>query len=191
MGFKEDLDILDTKINKLKVDYEQYFVKVLKRPPSALRDEVDRIILKYSNQAITSTYLKFRYTAITNKYTSYKQFWDRTLRQIEEGTYYARGAAGARLPEEPIKAAIPQQMVEAAAPPPSSGGDSTFKAVYKQFVEAKKSCSEPAEDMPYDKFEQAIMQQTEKIKRDLKCNDVEYKVTVKDGKPKITLVPKK
>jgi len=35
------------------------------------------------------------------------------------------------------------------------------------------------------------MQQTEKIKRDLKCNDVEYKVTVKDGKPKITLVPKK
>ena len=190
MGLKEDLDILDTKINKLKVDYEQYFVKVLKRPPSALRDEIDRIILKYSNQPITSTYLKFRYTAITNKYTSYKQFWNRILRQIEEGTY-VRGASGARLPEEPIKAAIPQQRVEAAAPPPSSGSDSKFKAVYKQFVEAKKSCSEPAEDMPYDKFEQAIKQQTEKIKRDLKCNDVEYKVTVKDGKPKITLVPKK
>lgn len=193
MGLKEDMDILDLKINKLKVDYEQYFAKILKREPTALRDEIDRIVLKYSNQHISNTSLKFRYSTLVAKYTSFKQFWNRILRQIEEGTY-TRGAFGAKLPEEPVNR-IPQQRTEAVSSSPEAhpapAGNSKFSEVYRQFMEAKRTAGESAADMSYEKFTQAIVQQTEKVKKDLNCSDVEYKVVVKDGKAKITLVPKK
>ena len=196
MGLKEDLDILDTKISKLKVDYEQYFAKILKREPTTLRDEIDRIILKYSNQSIANTSLKFRYSTLTSKYTSYKQFWNRILRQIEEGTY-SRGAFGAKLPETPVIAnGVPQQRPEAAPPPPPREAREEalinldkFKSIYKQLIEARKTCKEPVEGMTYEKFTQALAQQTEKVKKDLHCKDIEYKVVVKDGKAKLTLIP--
>ncbi|MEK6598807.1 MAG: MXAN_5187 C-terminal domain-containing protein [Deltaproteobacteria bacterium] len=194
MGFKEDLDILDVKINKLKVGYEQYFAKVLKKEPAALRDEIDRIILKYSNQPTTNTSLKFRYSTLTSKYTSYKQFWDRILRRIEDGNY-ERGAGFGVI--SPATAANTESMQRSGTTPASSEGlkkempdsDSRFKTVYQQFMEAKKSCQDTSGDMSYGKFTQAIIQQTEKVKKDMKCSDVEYKVVVKDGKTKITIIP--
>lgn len=195
MGIKEDLDMLDAKITKLRVDYEQYFAKVLKKEPAVLRDEIDRLILRYSNQRINSTSLRFRYSTLTSKYSSYKQFWNRILRQIEEGTYERGAAIGARLPAAPV---IPELSQRPEATPFPSGGlkeellvNDKFKNVYQQFVEAKKTAGESVVDMSYEKFTQAIAQQTEKVKKDLNCNDVEYKVVVKDGKAKITLVPKK
>ncbi|MBI3399586.1 MAG: hypothetical protein HY026_10235 [Deltaproteobacteria bacterium] len=196
MGIKEDLDMLDSKISKLRADYEQYFVKTLKKEPSALRDEIDRLILRYSNQRINSTSLRFRYSTLTSKYTSYKQFWSRILRQIEEGTYERGAAFGAKMPAAPV---IPEPSQRPEANPSPSGGlkeklpaaDDKFKTVYQQFMEAKKTAGESIVDMSYEKFTQAIAQQTEKVKKDLNCNDVEYKVVVKDGKAKITLVPKK
>lgn len=194
MGLKEDLDILDVKINKLRVDYEQYFAKILKKEPTALRDEIDRIILKYSNQPVTNTSLKFRYSTLTAKYTSYKQFWNRILRRIEDGTY-EKGAGFGVISPAAAANTEPMQM-SVTTPPPSEGlkkeipdSDSRFKTVYQQFMEAKKSCQDSSGDMPYEKFTQAIIQQTEKVKKDMKCSDVEYKVVVKDGKTKITLIP--
>ncbi len=196
MGVKEDLDMLDSKINRLRADYEQYFVKTLKKEPAALRDEIDRLILRYSNQQINNTSLRFRYSTLTLKYTSYKQFWNRILRQIEEGTFERGAAIGTRLPAAPV---IPEPKQRPETAPSPYGGlkeklpatDDKFKTVYQQFMEAKKTAGESAADMSYEKFTQAIAQQTEKVKKDLKCNDVEYKVVVKDGKAKITLVPKK
>ena len=193
MGLKEDLDILDVKINKLKVDYEQYFAKVLKKEPAALRNEIDRIILKYSNQPTTNTSLKFRYSTLTAKYTSYKQFWNRILRRIEDGNY-ERGAGFGVISQA---AANTESMQRSGTTPASLEGlkkeipdnDSRFKTVYQQFMEAKKSCQDSSGDMSYEKFTQAIIQQTEQIKKDMKCSDVEYKVVVKDGKTKITIIP--
>ncbi|HAG50197.1 MAG TPA: hypothetical protein DHU69_02215 [Deltaproteobacteria bacterium] len=182
MGIKEDLDILDVKITKLRVDYEQYFTKTLKREPTFLRDEVDRLILKYSNQPITNTALKFRYSTLASKYTSCKQFWNRILRQIEEGTYERGAGVGVRAPEIP-------RVVEPLEQEPAS--DSKFKGVYQQYLEARKQAKEQTKGMNYEEFTSGIMQQTEKLKKDLKCTDVEYKVTVKDGKAKVTLIPKK
>src|SRR3989304_7341072 len=119
MGLKEDLDILDTKISKLKVDYEQYFAKILKREPTALRDEIDRIILKYSNQPTTNTSLKFRYSTLTAKYTSYKQFWNRILRRIEDGNY-ERGAGFGVI--SPVAAANTESMQRSETTPASLEG---------------------------------------------------------------------
>ncbi len=180
MGLKEDLDILDTKINKVKVDYEGYFAGILKREPAALREEIDRLIFKYADRLITNTALKFRYSAITSKYASYKQFWDRILREIENGTY-ARGAAfgakpsGASAQREPRR----EELI----------GDRRIKALYREYREAIKKSNELSKEMTYKEFSKAIIQQTEKIKSDYRCRDVDCRIAVKDGKTKITFIP--
>lgn len=88
MGLKEDIDLLDSKIARLKTDYEQYFMRLVKREPAKLREEVERLVLLYSNKSLTNTTLKFRYNTLVAKFSSYKQYWTRVLRAIDEGTFY-------------------------------------------------------------------------------------------------------
>lgn len=171
MGLTEELYIFDTKINRLKVNYEQYFARVLKREPVALRKELDSYVLKYSNQQITNTELKFKYSTLVAKYISYKQLWDKILRQIEEGTY------------------IRNKSLKADSTEDIFGKDIKYKIIYQQFIEAKKKTNEPLTNISYDKFIQTIIQQTERAKKELKCKDVDFKVVVKDGKTKISLIP--
>src|SRR3989337_3789984 len=99
MSDKDEIELLDSKIARLKVDYEQYCAKIQKREPAKLRDEVDRTVLSLSNRQLTNTGLKFKLNSIVAKYNSYKQYWTRILRAIEEGTY-VRKAEGA--PDGPI-----------------------------------------------------------------------------------------
>ncbi|MBI5892655.1 MAG: hypothetical protein HZB79_03210 [Deltaproteobacteria bacterium] len=187
-NLKEDLDILDAKLNKLKVDYDQYFMKILKKEPFLLREEIDRIVLRYSNQPIQNTLLQFRYGTLTAKYTSLKHHWDRILRMIEEGTY-ERNAPVNNKPAAQKKQVI--QPVQQEAPTAAIPNNDKLAALYQYYIEKRKQTNESVNGLTFDKFEKALSSQTEKIKTDYKCNDVEYKVSVKDGKTKIIIAPKK
>ena len=183
MSLKEDIDILDAKLNKLKVDYEQYFMKILKKEPFLLREEVDRLILKYSGQPVNNTVLKFRYGTLTAKYTSLKHYWDRILRMIEEGTY------GKNVPVND-KPALPKKQT-AQTEAQTATTDNRFTTLYQDYIEKRKQTNEPINGITSDKFEKALIAQAEKVKNDYKCSDVEYKVSVKDGKTKLIIAPKK
>lgn len=188
MSLKEDLDILDAKLNKLKVDYEQYFMKILKKEPFMLREEVDRIVLRYSNQPIQNTLLKFRYGTLTAKYTSLKHHWDRILRMIEEGTYERNVPINNKPPEQKKQ---PVQPVQQEPPTADISNNGKLASMYHDYIEKRRQTNESVNGLTFDKFEKALSSQTEKIKTDYKCNDVEYKVSVKDGKTKIIIAPKK
>src|SRR4030065_237814 len=100
MSLKAEMDNLEAKIIRLKVDYEQYFTRIIKREPVRLRDEIEAIIRHYSNKNINNTSIKFRYNSLVSRYNSYKQYWTRTLRAIEEGTFWrkAEGEGGRAKP---------------------------------------------------------------------------------------------
>ncbi len=188
MSLKEDMDELDTKLNKLKVDYDQYFMKILKKEPFQLREEVDRMILKYFGQPIQNTLLKFRYNTLTAKYTSLKHHWGRILRQIEEGTYERNIPANDKPAAQKKQ---PVQPVQQEATPAAISNNDKLAAMYQDYIEKRKQTNESVNGLTFDKFEKALSSQIEKIKTDYKCNDVEYKVSVKDGKTKIIIAPKK
>ena len=56
-SIKEDLALLEYNITKLKVEYEQYFIRVLKREPLALRGQIDKNDLLL-HQPVYSKYLR-------------------------------------------------------------------------------------------------------------------------------------
>ncbi|MBI5286694.1 MAG: hypothetical protein HY878_03785 [Deltaproteobacteria bacterium] len=175
MGINEDIDILDSKINRLKIEYEQYFAKLLKREPTKLRDEIEKFILRYSNQPIHNTALRFKYNTLVARYVSYKQYWSRILRQMEEGVY-ERGLVVKTSQEA-------KQVIQTTA---SDGG---LKDIYQKYIEARRQCNESTANISYDGFVHTLIREAEKVKKTYRRRDIDYKVTIKDGKAKVIIVP--
>src|SRR5512147_1337683 len=87
MGVPEDIELFERNLKELIIKYEQYFLGLEKREPVKLLDEVDRLARKHTPATITNTMLMFRYNSIKSRLVSYKQYWNRTNRLIEEGKY--------------------------------------------------------------------------------------------------------
>ena len=82
----EELEELDQGLKRLRVEYDQFFLGILKRPPMVLQGRVQKIIVKYANQNLRKTHQKFRFNQLNSKFQVYRQQWGRTIRQIEAGT---------------------------------------------------------------------------------------------------------
>ncbi|MBI5903618.1 MAG: hypothetical protein HZB84_09075 [Deltaproteobacteria bacterium] len=182
MGLREDIDILDAKVARLKVEYEQCFLRVIKREPLPLREEVDRMVLFYSNQNITNTSLKFRFNSIISRYNSYKQYWTRVLRAIEDGTYWRKAEGGFEGVAAPVR-----EAGQAARHTP----DVEINDVYKRYIEARKACNEPVDGITYEMIASTIEQHRRKIESQYKTKDLELKVYIKDNKARLAISPKK
>ena len=176
MGVHEDILMLEMKLHKLKVDYDQYFCKILKIPPFKLQEEIKRIIRKYSNVKIQNSGIAFKYKSLVGRYTSYDNLWKRSLREIDEGTF-KRGRRGATT--APRKEAI------------VTADESQAEKLYKEFISAKSSLNEKTDNIKVSMLEKIIEKQTNQIKAKYKCDKVDYKVVTENGQAKIKAIPKK
>jgi hypothetical protein len=116
---EEFLEIVDKTLDRVKVLYEQFFLGIQKQPPTHLHTDVDRKLRDLQQMQIRNTGLRYRFATIQQKFGSYNNYWRRTLRQIENGTYHRNlaklsrkaVASGEDIPDE-ILAAMPKRMRE-------------------------------------------------------------------------------
>jgi hypothetical protein len=83
----ELLSDLAVKIERVKQLYEQYFMGIEKIEPQVARKEVSRAMLTLQQQYIRNTGLRFKFNTMLQKWNIYTTYWNRTLREIELGTY--------------------------------------------------------------------------------------------------------
>jgi hypothetical protein len=77
----------EEEIAALRMSYEQYFLGMERRPPTAQHDALKKQIVRLKSSFIRQTALKFRVQSIHNKFLTYERLWVRTLQEIENGTY--------------------------------------------------------------------------------------------------------
>jgi hypothetical protein len=77
----------ERKLDRLKMLYEQYFMGIEKREPTVPLKEVVRIMRELDAQQIRNTGVRYRFRNLVQKFNTYKTYWHRTLRAIENGTY--------------------------------------------------------------------------------------------------------
>ena len=190
MSIKEDIERLDAKLAQLKVAYEQYFMRLVKREPVKLRGEVEKLVLNYSNKSITNTSLKFKYNSLVSKYNSYKQYWGRTLRAIEEGTFWrnAEGAGGRAVPPPPVER--PARPVSTKKTARAVETEDPVRQVYERYMEARRANNEPTEGITYEKISSTISKYKKQVEEKYNVKDVDLKVDVKDGKTHLKITPK-
>lgn len=181
MGIQEDIAQFEQNLNELIIKYEQYFLGVEKREPLRLLDEVERTARRFTPAQIVNYMLKFRFNSLVARLNTYKQYWNRINRLIEEGKYS----------RDRFKMGIHQKEGGLLPPPPGELVAATeVERVYHQFIEARKACRLPAESITPDLIAEAISRQRPAIEQKYHTNSIEFKVVIEDGKPKIKARPK-
>ena len=215
MGEMEEIQLLEARLNELRVAYEKYFAGVEKIEPVRLREEVQRMVRKTGTFHITNTGLKFKRDSIIAQFNTLTQHWNRILKQIEDGTYQ-RDIFRMRLKDKERGIAAPPPASgtrPAAAKPAGPGAETTgpgqsppakpaagkgvpagggeYESVYKSLVAAKKRLGEPTDNISYNALEWSLKKEAEAIKKKFKASRVDFTIEVKDGKPVIKAVPVK
>ncbi len=78
---------MERKIDRLRALYETFFSGVERQPPNAPRRELNRLMLEMQQIQIRNAALRFRFQSLSQKWTLMTTYWNRTLREIEAGTY--------------------------------------------------------------------------------------------------------
>ncbi|HEY0092800.1 MAG TPA: hypothetical protein VGB96_00685, partial [Archangium sp.] len=91
----QECDALEADIAALKVSYEFYFMGNERLPPTRAYEDLKKRLERLKNSFVRNTAAKFRVQAIATKFATYERLWQRTLQEIENGTY-KRDVAKAR-----------------------------------------------------------------------------------------------
>jgi hypothetical protein len=81
------LDELETRLDRLRSLYEQYFLGIEKIEPAVARKDVDRRLWILRRTKIRNTARRFRLQTLIQRYNTFQQHWARICREIENGTY--------------------------------------------------------------------------------------------------------
>jgi hypothetical protein len=83
--FEQELEDIDSRMGRLRVLYDQYFMGIEKLEPMTKRIELYKIFQRSQILRQGTTVLRFRYRSLQQRFTSYCSYWDRIVRLIEEG----------------------------------------------------------------------------------------------------------
>ncbi len=177
MGIVEDIEHFEQSLKELIIKYEQYFLGLEKREPVKLLEEVERLSRRYTAAAVSNTMLLFRYNSLKSRLVSYRQHWNRTNRLIEEGKY-----SRDRFKMQRGQSSAPRDVQSAA--------ESELDQVFREYSEACRLCNIPMANITKEAIAASLEKNRAAIRDKYQCRDLEFRVMVEDGKPKIKARPK-
>jgi hypothetical protein len=199
MTVDEELNLLESQLRRLKIEYEVFFSNPQKKPPSDLEWKVLALLRKFSDGGRMNFSQRFRYNEMAQRYAIYSDLWRKKTRIREEG--YRRpvdavlSVQGVR-PEEHEAAhkvyGVRQTAATASPDQPfvvdCSDATAEREKVEKLYValsDAKKKAGENVSGS-LESFSSFVQKKTEQIRKQYGCQAVEYIVDVADGKVKLT-----
>ncbi len=185
--FSDDLDELEESMTSLQVLYEKSFLGIDRRPPEQERKRVSTRMRELKEQMVRNTALKFRINTLFAKLISFERMWDRTLREIEEGTY-KRDVFKAKMRMKE-RSEEPAEKKVAAAPPPPEISDDKLRRIYDTYLVARQRCGEPTDGISYESLASRIRAQVPQLMEKHKARNIEFKVVIKGGKAVLKAIP--
>ena len=182
MGVAEDLDQFEQLLSELIIKYEQYFLGIEKREPLRLFSQVERLSQRFISGGITNSMQRFRYNCLVARFTTYRQYWSRIVRLIEEGKY-SRDRFKMKIHERD------RNLEPAPQPEPEKPVEREIDRVYQQYLEARVACNLSTDGISPEMIAAAIDKQRPLILERFHCKEVEFRVVIEEGKPKIKARP--
>ena len=170
----EQLARLEEDIRRLKVEFDIYFNGASKRPPYDTKGRVDTLIKRLADDRTLTFAQRYHYNSLAARYTSFMQLWRRTMQDREEG----RGPARRPAPQPEPESAPAATFVCADA----RTDVKTVRVLYDALVEARRSCGEETDDLPFSRFHRMVAEKSEALKERAGCERVHFSVAVQDGR---------
>jgi len=196
MTIDEELGLLESHLRRLKIEYEVYFSNPQKKPPSDLEWKVLAFLRKFSDGGRMSFSQRFRYNEMAQRYAIYSDLWRKKSRIREEGYRRPQDALlavqGVRIEEHEPEHKVygvnrnkdaGDQPFAVQCSDPGAEADKVEK-LYVALTSAKKKNGENVSGS-LDSFKSFVQKKTQEIRKQHKCEKVEYAVEVQDGKVKL------
>lgn len=200
MTTDEELNVLDSQLRRLKIEYEIFFSNPQKRPPTDIEWKVLALLRKFSDGGRMNFSQRYRYNEMAQRYAVYSDLWRKKSRIREEGYRRPQDAIlsiqGVREEKEHEPQHHPVYGVShAAAAAATSSPHFTLHSVdqtereqverlYNTLVAAKKKSGESVSG-GLESFTTFVQKKTEQIRKQYKCENVEYSVEITDGGVKL------
>jgi hypothetical protein len=210
---------IDKSIERLRVVYEQFFMGLDKNEPRSFRKQIRAEIRHLKDDPPNNTAIRFLLAKVDTKFKTYEVYWNRVLREIENGVYdkqikrLRRKVKDEGLDDEILrgvrtKGELEEAMAQLAVlrkakeetegksspkkgPPVKQVIDPAIRNAYESFVRARLSTGESLEGVTPDRFQATIAHQIPKVKKRFECEEVEIRVSVKNGKAILNFAPRK
>ncbi len=184
----DDLDELDQSMAELQVLYEKYFLGIDRRPPIQERRRVTAKMRELRTTLVRNTALKFRINTLFAKLISFERMWDRTLREIEEGTY-KRDVFKAKMRS---KDGEPDGAAKKAPAPREAPdiSDGQLRKLFDTYLVARQRCGESTDGLSYDSVAKRIRAQVPQLMEKHNARNIEFKVVIKGGKAILKAIPR-
>ena len=78
---------LEKTLERVRASYEAYFLGTERRAPELARQQLHHRLLEFQSTPIVNTALRFRFQNLMQRFTQLAGHWNRTMREIEAGTY--------------------------------------------------------------------------------------------------------
>ncbi len=207
MTTDEELNLLETQLRRLKIEYECFFNNPTKRPPTDVEWKVLSLLRKFSDGGRMSFSQRFRYNEMAQRYAIYSDLWRKKSRIREEGyrrpqdallavqgvrpdaeehkphhnpVYGLSHAAAAAAGDAPAVSSQPFTLHAAADKPEHEQVERLFNTL----VAAKNKAGEKVSGN-LDSFSTFVQKKTQEIRKQYGCQDVEFSVELADGHVKL------
>ena len=107
---------MERKLDRLRGLYESFFMGIERAPPNVARRDMNRLLLEMQQEPISNASLRFRYQSIMQRWVLMTAYWNRTLREIESGTYRRDVARAQRHLAEKGRALTEQEAIAIGIP---------------------------------------------------------------------------
>lgn len=187
MKIDDAINKLEIRLRELKREYELFFMGEARRAPIAERDRIRQAIVKLQSVSITNTRLRFKVQTLANHFTSFCGLWDRTMNQMDAGTYrpdqFKADLRVGRMSDIHKAAQEGQKEATRQNQPPAEPPEAALRGLYNQFLEARRSTGEKTE-ISYDAFKKSVEKQRPQLEAKF-GKEMKFKVVVEDGKAKL------
>lgn len=121
-GIEARLTEMEKKMDRLRSMYESFFMGMERVPPETLRREMNRMMLEMQQVPIGNSSMRFRFQSLSQRWVLQSTYWNRTMREIEAGTFrrdmartqrHLAERGGVITEEEAIALGIPKNRVKA------------------------------------------------------------------------------
>jgi hypothetical protein len=194
MTIDEELNLLESHLRRLKIEYEIYFSNPQKKPPADLEWKVVTLLRKFSDGGGGMKLShRFRYNEMAQRYAIYSDLWRKKGRIREEGYRRPQDALlsvqGVREEEHQHEHKVygvghHSDSFAIDWSDPQTEREKVEK-LFTALSDAKKKAGENVSGS-LESFTSFVQKKTSEIKKQYHCERVEYSVDIADGKVKLT-----
>ncbi|MBN1297221.1 hypothetical protein JXA80_10605 [bacterium] len=192
--FQNDMKEFENRLKQLRAEFNQYLGGTLTSPPNFSVAMIRKLVRKYAGDRTLKGVQKFTYYNLVAKFNTMMEFYNRRLRDKEDGRQTAFGY----IKDSQTLVQDAREKARKKMPLPTDKGHiianvtrqhATLKNMYDKWNEYASFLTTPTPNLDFDQFKKIIAHKTDQLIEQKNCKAIQYKLTVKDGKIKIQAKP--